>query len=160
MTCQAHSVLVKIRRIRCAIRSFPWPRVLSMPGRFVGDPASLARDSIYMYFYVWNTHLYVLNIKQMVLTLNSTKQFTLVFFLFVVSDQGPDRYHIFLRATWLADLSDNLIRLAASFKQRDWPIQTTWLTVSSEMIGRSLCESKSQSELTTECSVRRIIQCC
>ncbi len=24
----------------------PWPRVLSLPGRFVGDPASLARDNI------------------------------------------------------------------------------------------------------------------
>ena len=23
----------------------PWPRVLSLPGRFVGDPASLARDN-------------------------------------------------------------------------------------------------------------------
>ncbi len=23
-----------------------WPRVLSLPGRFVGDPASLARDNI------------------------------------------------------------------------------------------------------------------
>ncbi len=24
----------------------PWPRVLSLPGRFVGDPASLSRDNI------------------------------------------------------------------------------------------------------------------
>ncbi len=24
----------------------PWPRVLSLPGRFVGDPASLAHDNI------------------------------------------------------------------------------------------------------------------
>ena len=26
----------------------PWPSVLSLPGRFVGDPASLARDNIYI----------------------------------------------------------------------------------------------------------------
>ena len=25
----------------------PWPRVLSLPEQFVGDPASLSRDSIY-----------------------------------------------------------------------------------------------------------------
>ncbi len=25
----------------------PWPRVLSLPERFIGDPASLARDNIY-----------------------------------------------------------------------------------------------------------------
>ena len=25
---------------------YPWPRVLSLPGRFVGDPASLARDNM------------------------------------------------------------------------------------------------------------------
>ncbi len=24
----------------------PWPRVLSLPGRFVGDPASLAHDNM------------------------------------------------------------------------------------------------------------------
>ncbi len=24
----------------------PWPHVLSLPGRFVGDPASLAHDNI------------------------------------------------------------------------------------------------------------------
>ncbi len=59
VTCQAHPVLVKIRRIKCAVRSFrsgppvdepkdPWPSVLPLPGRFVGDPASLARDNIYM----------------------------------------------------------------------------------------------------------------
>ena len=61
MTCQAHPVLVKIRRIRCinTIRSFkifgppvdgpkdPWPCVLSLPERFVGDPASLASDNIF-----------------------------------------------------------------------------------------------------------------
>ena len=58
MTCHANRVLVKIRRIRCAIRSFrsgppvdgpkdPWPRVLSLPGRFIGDPASLACDNMY-----------------------------------------------------------------------------------------------------------------
>ncbi len=29
----------------------PWPRVLSLPGRFVGDPASLARDNIYLLTY-------------------------------------------------------------------------------------------------------------
>ncbi len=28
----------------------PWPRVLSLPGRFVGDPASLARDNTYQKF--------------------------------------------------------------------------------------------------------------
>ncbi len=33
--------LSKIRRVKCAV---PLPRVLSLPGRFVGDPASLARD--------------------------------------------------------------------------------------------------------------------
>ncbi len=26
----------------------PWPRVLSLPERFVGDPASLASDNMYM----------------------------------------------------------------------------------------------------------------
>ncbi len=26
----------------------PWPRVFSLPERFVGDPASLARDNIYI----------------------------------------------------------------------------------------------------------------
>ncbi len=26
----------------------PWPRVLSLPERFVGDPASLARDNIFV----------------------------------------------------------------------------------------------------------------
>ncbi len=54
VTCQAHPVLVKIKRIKCAVHSFPpvdgpkdpWPRVLSLPRRFVGDPASLARDNI------------------------------------------------------------------------------------------------------------------
>ncbi len=29
----------------------PWPRVLSLPERFVGDPASLARDNIFDIFY-------------------------------------------------------------------------------------------------------------
>ncbi len=27
---------------------YPWPRVLSLPRRFVGDPASLALDNIYI----------------------------------------------------------------------------------------------------------------
>ncbi len=27
----------------------PWPRVLSLPERFLGDPASLARDNIYFF---------------------------------------------------------------------------------------------------------------
>ena len=58
VTCQAHPVLAKIRRSKCAVRPFgpsvdgpkdPWPRVLSLPGRFVGDPASLARDNIYIF---------------------------------------------------------------------------------------------------------------
>ena len=29
------------------MRFVPWPRVLSLPERFVGDPASLACDNIY-----------------------------------------------------------------------------------------------------------------
>ncbi len=61
--------LSKKRRIKCAVRSFkfflcrwlsslsgspvdgpkdPWPRVLSLPERFVGEPVSLARDNIYI----------------------------------------------------------------------------------------------------------------
>ncbi len=62
VTCQAHPVLVKANQVCgssflnfCLGRSGPpvdgpkdpWPRVLSLAGRFVGDPASLARDNIY-----------------------------------------------------------------------------------------------------------------
>ncbi len=71
MTCQAHPVLVKKANQVCGsfllifflsrwlsslsiVRSGPpvdgpkdpWPHVLSLPERFVGDPASLARDNI------------------------------------------------------------------------------------------------------------------
>ncbi len=62
--CQAHPVLVKKANQMCGSFLFkflsrwlsgppvdgpkdPWPRVLSLPERFVGDPASLARDNIY-----------------------------------------------------------------------------------------------------------------
>ncbi len=74
VTCQAHLVLVKQVNQMCGLffKGFylggylssagwrlpcrsdppvdgpkdPWPRVLSLPGRFVEDPASLARDNI------------------------------------------------------------------------------------------------------------------
>ena len=35
----------------------PWPRVLSLPGRFVGDPASLARDNMIPAFQAWSRFL-------------------------------------------------------------------------------------------------------
>ena len=35
----------------------PWPCVLSLPGRFVGDPASLARDNTIKLF---NKYMYIL----------------------------------------------------------------------------------------------------
>ena len=44
----------------------PRPRVLSLPGRFVGDPASLARDNIYAFHLSYASHILELN-----LTLNS-----------------------------------------------------------------------------------------
>ncbi len=49
VTCQAHRVLVKKANQMCGSFLFkdPRPRVLSLPERFVGDPASLARDNIY-----------------------------------------------------------------------------------------------------------------
>ncbi len=61
VTCQAHPALVKKANQMCGSFLFkflsmfgppvdgpkePWPRVLSLPERFVGDPASLARDNI------------------------------------------------------------------------------------------------------------------
>ncbi len=64
VTCQTHPVLVKkgesnvwfvpfkIWRLPCRSGppvdgpKDPWPRVLSLPERFVGEPASLARDTI------------------------------------------------------------------------------------------------------------------
>ena len=58
MTCQAHPVLVKKANQVCGSflckkicppvdgRKDPWPCVLSLHERFVGDPASLARDNI------------------------------------------------------------------------------------------------------------------
>ncbi len=57
--CQAHPVLVKKGESNVRFVSFrsgppvdgpkdPWPRVLSLPGWFVGDPASLARNNIVM----------------------------------------------------------------------------------------------------------------
>ncbi len=60
VTCQAHPALVKkwnqmcgsfLLKIFClggylACLKDPWPRVLSLPKRFVGDPVSLARDNI------------------------------------------------------------------------------------------------------------------
>ena len=33
--------------VLCGQPKDPWPRVLSLPGRFVGDPASLVRDNIF-----------------------------------------------------------------------------------------------------------------
>ena len=72
MTCQAHHVLVKKANQVCGLFLFklfclsgyltclllrsgppvdgpkdPWPRVLSLPEWFVGDPASPARDNIF-----------------------------------------------------------------------------------------------------------------
>ncbi len=61
VTCQAHPALVKKVNQMCGSFLFffqfsgppvdrpkdPWPCVLSLPERFVGDPASLARDNIY-----------------------------------------------------------------------------------------------------------------
>ena len=63
MTCKAHPVLVKKANQMCGSFLFkismsgppvdgpkdPWPPVLSLPGRFVGDPASLARNNIMLY---------------------------------------------------------------------------------------------------------------
>ena len=55
VTCQAHPVLVKkanhvcgsfLFKIFCLGPKDLWPRVLSLPERFVGDPVSLARDNI------------------------------------------------------------------------------------------------------------------
>ncbi len=48
--CQAHPALVKKANQMSGPPvdgpKDPWPRVLSLPERFVGDPASLARDNI------------------------------------------------------------------------------------------------------------------
>ncbi len=60
VTCQAHPVLVKKANQVCGsflfkklcLGSYPWPRVLSLPEWFVGDPASLARDSIFFLFFL------------------------------------------------------------------------------------------------------------
>ncbi len=41
----------------------PWPGVLSLPGRFVGDPTSLARDNIYGYLAKSCKYRYI-NIKE------------------------------------------------------------------------------------------------
>ncbi len=38
--CQAHPVIVKKGDSNVDGRKDPWPRVLSLPGWFVGDPAS------------------------------------------------------------------------------------------------------------------------
>ncbi len=51
VTCQAHPVLVKKANQMCGSFLFkilmdPWPCVFSLPGRFVGDPASLACDNM------------------------------------------------------------------------------------------------------------------
>ncbi len=66
VTCQAHHVLVKkanqmcssflsnffvqvvIQLVYCQVFKDPWPRVLSLPERFVGNPVLLAHDNIYL----------------------------------------------------------------------------------------------------------------
>ena len=49
VTCQAHRLSKKK-----ANQKDPWPRVLSLPERFVGDPVSLACDNIYRQIHTYS----------------------------------------------------------------------------------------------------------